>query len=779
MMRKSLLINLFLLVCTMLMAGNVTQKMAAQKAKALFGQVPVEMVSTGSQVQPAYYVFNAQRTGNGFVIISAENSEDTVLGYSEHGTFDPQNLPPALSWWLQSYEQQTEQIRLGKAQQHRAPVIHEAIEPLVKTQWNQEEPYNGMLPINPMDSTRYKHTGCVATAMAQILKYWSSDKPVSAIPGYSYTVEYKDNSGQIQSAQVLVGALNDTIFNYSIMQDTYTVGDTTTQSGQEVAMLMRYCGQAAHMVYYSDQASAVTSGKFFADYFGFNPYYREVNRADFTSTAWDELIYSELVAKRPVIYSGSKVTNSGHAFICDGYKDGLYHINWGWGGHYNGYFKLSECNSYGIGTGAGNGLDGYSFDQEAVIRIQPEAMDPIDNNNILLTVADLKASATSYSRTSSSSSFTVPVTFTVWNKTGFTYTFDIGFGLYQGDKLLQTFTYATSELQNNQGYKNDNMSLVFGSTLSDGSYSLKAISRQAGTGEWLEDVSASSYYIKLEVNGTKLYAETTQNILQVNSVTIEGMKKVGSTLTANIDITNLGDMNYSPLYMFLNGNVVSGSGVNISHGESDVIPLHFQATQVGTFPLVLCTGADGSGIVWSGDLTIEARKNPTTLAVGSAKVTNAVRSGHYMVIMGSTMKLTIPIQNRDSLVYNDIIVVDLWKNLLDNVNSYTRDRREYKEIEIAAGETQNVNIEINNLDIGHRYFVYLYVFDANGSLVNIGQTSPYPIIEDPSGIQSITIDSSIAPGTPVYDLNGRRVASGVESLSKGMYIVKGKKVLLK
>ncbi len=770
---------MFLLVCTVLMAGNVTQKMAAQKAKALFGQVPVQMVSAGDDVQPAYYVFNAQRTGNGFVILSAEDSDDAILGYSEHGTFDPQNMPPALSWWLKSYEQQAEQVRIGKAQLHRAPVIHEAIEPLVKTQWNQEEPYNGMLPINPIDSTRYKHTGCVATAMAQILKYWSSEKPVSAIPGYSYTVEYEDDNGQTQSANVLVGALNDTIFNYSIMQDSYTVGDTATQAGHEVAMLMRYCGQAAQMVYYRDQASAVTSGKFFAEYFGFNPYYQEVYRADFTSTAWDELIYGELAAKRPVIYSGSKVSNSGHAFICDGYKDGLYHINWGWGGHYNGYFKLSECNSYGTGTGAGNGLDGYSFNQEAIIRIQPEAMDPIGNNNILLTVADLKTSASSYSRISSSTSFTVPVTFTVWNKTGFTYTFDIGFGLYQGDKLLQTFTYTTSELQENQGYKNNNMSLVFGSTLSNGSYSLKAISRQAGTEEWLADVSANSYYIKLEVNGTKLSAETTQNMLQVNSVTVEGVKKVGSTLTADVDITNKGDMNYSPLYMFLNGTLVTGSGVNLSHGESDVIPLHFQASRAGTFPLVLCTGSDGTGIVWSGDLTIETRKDPTTLAVGSAKVTNAVRSGKYIVIMGSTMNLTIPIQNRDSLPYNDIIVVELWKNLLNNVTSYTQDRREYQEIEIAAGDTKNVNIEINNLDIGHRYFVYLYVFDSKGSLVPIGQTSAYPIIEDPSGIQSITIDSSIAPGTPVYDLSGRRIASGVESLSKGMYIVKGKKVLLK
>lgn len=248
-MRKILLSALFLLTCTMLVAGNINKKHATQKAQALFGDnTPMQLVSMGDGIQPAYYVFNAQRKGNGFVIISGEETGDDVLGYSEHGTFDPQNMPPALAWWLQCYQHQTEQIRNGVAQPHRAPSLHDPIAPLVKTQWNQEEPYNGMLPINPMtaDSTQYKHTGCVATAMAQILKYWSSEKGVIAIPGYSYDLQFQNANGEVQTATTEVETLNDTTFNYAIMQDTYTVADTATEAGKEVAMLRSVAFPTAH-----------------------------------------------------------------------------------------------------------------------------------------------------------------------------------------------------------------------------------------------------------------------------------------------------------------------------------------------------------------------------------------------------------------------------------------------------------------------------------------------------------------------------------------------------
>ena len=782
-MRKLLLASFLLLTSSVLTAGNINRQQALRKAQAAMGHASMQLVSKGDGAQPAYYVFNAQRTERGFVIVSGEDADDGILGYSEHGTFDPQNLPPALAWWLQGYEQQTEMIRSGLAQRHRTPVIHEAIEPLVKTQWNQEEPYNGMLPINPLsaDSARYRHTGCVATAMAQILKYWSAEKGSIAIPGYSYDLQYQDSNGEVQTVTTEVDALNDTTFNYAIMQNTYTVADTATEAGKEVAMLMRYCGQAAGMIYYTAQGSAPTSGKYFATYFGFNPYYQELKRTDYSSTAWDAIIYGELVAKRPVIYSGSKVSKAGHAFICDGYKDGLFHINWGWGGHYDGYFKLSEANSYGTGTGAGNGMDGYSFDQQAIIRIQPESTEPVSEETALMTVSDLSVSGKSFTRANSSANFTVPVTFSIWNYTGFTYNFETGIGLYQGDSLLKTFPFYTMELRDKEGFRNREMNLEFGSDLPTGNYTLKAICRMKDAEKWKEDFGSTTRYIKLAMYNTTMTADATKDELRVNSVEFEGIKKVGSTLTVIANITNIGDMNYSTLYLFVNDKLVTGAGVNISHAESDNILLHFQATNAGTFPIKLCMNADGTGEIWSSQLTIETRKNPTSLAVGQTKVTNAIPD-YVMscyVIQGTTMNVTIPIQNKDTTAFKDIIVIELWKNYLDNPNSYSPDRLEYKEIEIAAGATNTVNIEIENLDIGHNYFVRLYVFDANGNLVQIGQTSAYPIVEDPAGIQNITIDSDTAAGTPVFDLSGRRVGAIGEPLPKGLYVVKGKKVLMK
>jgi hypothetical protein len=234
-MRKTLLASLFLLLCTALVAGTISKKQAMQKAQALLGNsTDLQLVSQGDGVQPAYYVFNAAQKGRGFVIISGEETGDEILGFSENGTFDPQNMPPALAWWLQCYQFQTEQIRNGQARPHRAPVVHEAIAPLVKTQWNQEEPYNGMLPFNPLkgDTIRYKHTGCVATAMAQLLKYWASEKGAAAIPGYSYESQYVGSGDKLVTVVTKLEALPETTFNYDVMKEVYTVADTATEAGK-------------------------------------------------------------------------------------------------------------------------------------------------------------------------------------------------------------------------------------------------------------------------------------------------------------------------------------------------------------------------------------------------------------------------------------------------------------------------------------------------------------------------------------------------------------------
>jgi hypothetical protein len=188
--------------------------------------------------------------------------------------------------------------------------------------------------------------------MAQVLKYWASQTPTKEIPGYT-----------TEELGLQLDALPATTFNYAIMRDEYDMLEWD-EGAQEVARLMRYCGQAAQMDY-DVYSGAETSGDYLHRYFGFKPSFTDKYYVEHMS-GWEDLIYDELAAGRPVIYSGKKMTGflkfSGHVYVVDGYDgDGLFHINWGWNGNDDGFFVLTSANDYDI-----------AMLQMAVIGLEPE-----------------------------------------------------------------------------------------------------------------------------------------------------------------------------------------------------------------------------------------------------------------------------------------------------------------------------------------------------------------------------------------------------------------------
>lgn len=270
----------------------------------------------------------------GFVIVSENGGVERVIGYSDRGFVDSLHLSPAMKDWLESMELQDSLVRQGSVVPHRAN-RRAAVVPMLTTRWGQRWPYNRMAPEYAEGSNCA--AGCVAVAMAQVLKYWASSMPALAIPAY-----------QTETLGIQLDALPSRSFNYSIMKDEYGMFDWD-ESAQEVATLMRYCGQAAEMDY-DVNSGTETSGKYLANFFGFKNNYEDKNYLTHTS-GLDELIYGELAAGRPVLYSGRKMNNifsySGHVFVVDGCDaDGLFHINWGWDGSDNGYFELSSANGY-------------------------------------------------------------------------------------------------------------------------------------------------------------------------------------------------------------------------------------------------------------------------------------------------------------------------------------------------------------------------------------------------------------------------------------------------
>jgi len=316
---------------------------------------------------PPFYVFNA--TEGGYVIVSGDDRTREILGYSSTGTLDLDDLPDNLQWWLNEYARQIEGLSTTtsamKTSQKASTRL--AISPLIHTQWNQHEPYNLMCPDGNgrnYDELGYNAssrcvTGCVATAMAQVMNYWQWPKSCSELPAYN-----------TKTRNYAIKALPSTTFKWGLMKNSYSSGEKG-DAANAVAELMRYCGQAVHMDYTTYESASSVLRNVMVDTFGYSHSISETFRDDYNLDTWENIIYKELVQGRPVLYSG-RGENGGHEFIVDGYaSNGLFHINWGWGGYQDNYFVLSAADSSKPGTAGASSSGGYKSLQHAMIGIKP------------------------------------------------------------------------------------------------------------------------------------------------------------------------------------------------------------------------------------------------------------------------------------------------------------------------------------------------------------------------------------------------------------------------
>lgn len=304
------------------------------------------------------YVFN---NSNGFILTGADDNMEALLGYSDNGKFDYDSAPPALKWWIGQYASQAytalynEAVTLSQPQNANYKVSRPAIPYLVQTGWGQQKPFNLQCPKIGEDLCV---TGCVATAMAQIVKYHGY--PAVGIGQHSYEWNGEEVSFDYSA----------TTFRYDAMLDSYLSASIFEQK-TAVATLMKACGVAVDMDYGTDASSATDCFIAYAlrNYFGYDNATRYLLREFFSDQEWEDLIYAELEQNRPVIYGG-QAPHGGHQFICDGYDgNGLFHINWGWNFLGDGYYSLNSLEPEIQGTGGFEG--GYNSNQAIVCGIQP------------------------------------------------------------------------------------------------------------------------------------------------------------------------------------------------------------------------------------------------------------------------------------------------------------------------------------------------------------------------------------------------------------------------
>jgi len=286
-----------------------------------------------------FYVFN-HGTEGGFVVVAGDDRLPQVLGYGDKGDFAPAELPPAVKYWMDAMDRQIAflQAHPEVAAHQPAKRVH-PVAPLMTTRWDQESPYNDLCPTytDANGNTNRAVTGCVATATAQVMNYhqW----PPVGTGSHSYHCNVNDMTPTDLSAD-----FSQSVYRWDLMLDTYD-NNSSPESCEAVAKLMSDVGISVDMGYGSSSGARESAAmRALHRYFGYSDRSYLLNRDFFGAQEWDQLLVDEITAGRPIIYCGYDFSDDGggHAFVLDGVDaNGYFHVNWGWGGHYDGYFVVS------------------------------------------------------------------------------------------------------------------------------------------------------------------------------------------------------------------------------------------------------------------------------------------------------------------------------------------------------------------------------------------------------------------------------------------------------
>ena len=617
-MKKYLISTLSLLVCMLAMGEPINSKKALEIATGYLAksgaprraasQMSVQPFQTDRQGNPLMYAVN--NGGDGYVIVSGDDRMRQVLVYSNSGSLDLDDMPSNMRYWLQSLCADMQLLidagyQLQAVDSRRAVVdVKPEIRPMLSSKWGQGDPYNTLCP---MDENGRTLTGCVATAISQVLYYHKKVRQAD-IPSQPLrdTEAYEGERG------ISVPALNaaDYVIDWDQLIDIYDETSSDSQK-QNIAKLMHFCGAAVRMDYGSDVSLAYDTdiSPALINYFGFSHATRMVSRSSYSELQWTELMYNELKNGRPVIYGGSG-TSGGHQFVIDGYDGNeLFHVNWGWSGYADNFVALSVLNSEeSFPIGARESTAEFASDQGAVINAEYGGTAPaaqrlsfyssrIDNNKIVFDLIN---------NTGYENSFDVCMAYKDL-KTGETDYFDNSKTTF---KDLKNGYYGTYSFTFTTPYPPaaNNEIIVY------------PVSRVVGTDEWLTISDPVLQYAKASFDAEgnlTLSLYPTENL--TTTISVEGNNFVGSTQKIKAAVTNTGDEKQLTIFFWIKTDPKyfdntaeealtydAYAGITALKDSTHVEVVPFTPAAEGTYYIWVTKDREGKEVLAQSQVTIKA-----------------------------------------------------------------------------------------------------------------------------------------------------------------------------
>lgn len=546
---------------------------------------------------PLYYIFNLN-DDNGFVIVSGDSTLPSILAHVDKGSYEAESANPAFKWWLNAVENSVASATKApsrssalRASENNGTEYPEQVEPLIKTKWNQHSPYNNLAPFDTEHGGK-SITGCSPVALAQIFNYYKYPKH-----GTGKTSHYTLKHGFPIEVN-----LSDYVFEWDKMLDEYK-GNESEENKNAVAELIYAIGASVKSDFCYDASSTYNSdvAKALFNNWGYKGI-EYISRNYYTAEEWSNLIKDELSSARPVFVSGQSI-ESGHAFICDGYEsNGLFHINWGWGGANDGYFELSA-------------LGQYTMELKIITGISPD----------ITTTKKAEIGFKEFTKPNMMQFSRSGVFLSLENITNMSAINDFngacGIALVDGENIL-AYDAMDINLPPTYYYKSYSYSLTVPDNVPDGEYKIIVVMKQENSDTFtpIRGYQENNHltYLNAKVNGDDVilsfpdgYTDTdgSEPILEITDISNSGNLYAGTNAEVTVVVKNISESTFRGYIRI--GNTTEASGINLQPLESVTISKTIDLPETGnncSVPIYFYNDKIGEQLLGTHEITF---KTPT------------------------------------------------------------------------------------------------------------------------------------------------------------------------
>ena len=680
-------------------AHNEALRFMTKHGKRLADAVPCKVFSLSKSTN--IQVFNAA-DNQGFVVVSGDERTAPVLGYTDKGSFDENNMPDGLRWLLESYAENA-----VPSVSSMSPARH-SIAPLLTTTWNQGSPYNNLCPnFYNEDGTQGGHsaTGCVGTAIAQVMGYyrWPSELKRSIV---GYIQKYNTDAGEknVRLNTIPTGSVID----WDNILDNYNGSENEAQQ-MAIAQLMYWVGMGCKTDFNASSSAGFPEGiKALVSSFDYDDGIHIENRGKYTIQGWHDLLYQEIATGHPIAFAGTN-TGGAHAFVLDGYDaDGLFHVNWGWGGMCNGYFRidvLDPDDNSGIGASALPG--GYNMGQDAIIGFQlPDPTTEAVNTAPQLTVNDWEVR-------SGNKFFANYV-----NWSGVDTTWDLGIAYIDSGGQMVIIVSSREQLGRNT-FSSKEFTIR---KMPQGSWHVVPVSKRSADSKWQMNVNPDINYVLVETdaegNVVKMEIHPVVN-LTMTSISFPGNYKTGDDQTVVANFKNDGEEYYHEVHLLagISGSVpkdICRTAIAVAKDGETTVIMRFKPEQPGTWTILIATDGEGKNVIGRGEMEVtnEGIAVPNTLRYVSHTVTNKRNND----VLGNRIQGSVTVRNQGSELFAGNLKLWLFKQG-DNGYFYG-DQSIMANMQIEPGKTARADFSFERLETGATYA--MSILYANGGDIQDG-----------------------------------------------------------